>query len=58
MRIVAVWYGKGTWGIVARGMAERFVAEKGYDPIEKDGEVELVEGRRGREQASRVVGQG
>jgi hypothetical protein len=58
VRIVAVWYGKGAWGIVARGRVERFVAEMGYGSMEMDGEVEFVEGRRGSKQASRVVGQG
>jgi len=56
VRIVAVWYGRVAWGIVARGRVKRFVAEKGYGSIEMDGEVEFVEGRRGRKQASRVVG--
>jgi hypothetical protein len=56
VRFVAVWYGRVAWGIVARGRVKRFVAEKGYGSIEKDGEVEFVEGRRGRKQASRVVG--
>jgi cold shock protein len=66
VRIVAVWYGRGTWGIVARGRVKWFVAEKGYGSIEKEGEgfrtleegsevdFEIVEGRRGRKRASRV----
>ena len=56
MRIVALWYGRVAWGIVARGRVNWFVAEKGYGSIEKDGEVEFVEGRRGRKQTSRVAG--
>jgi len=35
---VAGWYGKDTWGIVARGRVKWFVEEKGYGFIEKDGE--------------------
>jgi CspA family cold shock protein len=53
---------------VARGRVKWFVAEKGYGSIEKEGEdfrtleegseveFEIVEGRRGRKRASRVVG--
>ena len=75
---MAVWYGRGAWGIVARGRVRWFSEEKGYGFIEKDGEdffvhyteivgegfraleegseveFEIVEGRRGRKQASRV----